>query len=276
MLSKKSYNLCFINFVEIIIMRIIRLLIGYFVIGSLSYMLLACTKLASDFDDKSSISEIFAGANEAYEKGDFSRSAEIFLKVEEYFPYSDESREALVKAIDAYHKGAKFLELRTVSKRFVELYPESENAPYAKYMVGMSYFEQIIDVERDQGATRDSMREFYELNELYPNNKYQELARKNIKIAKNQLAGQEMSVGRYYLKKGNPFSALKRFQTVMHDHRDTPFYPESLYRMLETYLVLGVDGQALDTFNSLRQKFPSSKWTTLASVKIRESGLRDK
>ena len=257
-------------------MRIIRFLTGYFFIGSLSCILLTCTKLASDFDEKSSITEILAGASEAYEKGDFSRSAEIFLKVEEYFPYSDESRMALVKAIEAYHKGAKFLELRSVSKKFVELYPESENAPYAKYMVGMSYFEQIIDVERDQGATRDSMREFFELNTLYPNSKYQELAKKNIKIAQNQLAGQEMAVGRYYLKKGNPLSALKRFQAVMHDHKNTPFYPESLYRTVETYLMMGVDRQALDTYNLLRKKFPDSKWTSSASIQIKESRLKDK
>ena len=257
-------------------MGIIRLLIGYFFIGALSCMLIACTKLASDFDEKSSISEILSGASAAYEKGDFSRSAEIFLKVEEYFPYSDDSRKALVQAIDAYHKGAKFLELRSVSKRFLKLYPESQDAPFAKYMVGMSYFEQIIDVERDQGATRDSMREFFELNTLYPNSKYQELAKKNIKIAQNQLAGQEMAVGRYYLKRGNPLSALKRFQAVMHDHKNTPFYPESLYRIVETYLMMGVDRQALDAYNLLRKKFPDSEWMSLASTQIKESRLKDK
>ena len=51
-------------------------------------------------------------------------------------------------------------------------------------MVGMSYFEQIIDVERDQGATRDSIREFSELIELYPKSKYALKAKRNITIAK--------------------------------------------------------------------------------------------
>ena len=87
-------------------------------------------------------------------------------------------------------------------------------------MVGMSYFEQIIDVERDQGATRDSIREFSELITLYPKSKYTLKAKENILIAKNQLAGQEVAVGRYYLKRNNPMSAIKRFKTVINEHKN--------------------------------------------------------
>ena len=256
-------------------MRIIRLLIGFCVTSILCFASIGCTKLASDFDEKSTASEIISGAERAYIKNDFVRSAEIYLKVEEYFPYSDDSRMALVKAIEAYHAGAKFLDLRSISRKFVKLYPEDVKAPFAKYMVGMSYFEQIIDVERDQGATRDSIKEFSELISDYPKSEYSDLARKNIKIAKNQLAGQEMAVGRYYLKRDNPLAALKRFQTVRDQHNDTPFYPESLYRIVESYLVIGIDSQALLAYDSLLKRSPNSKWTLLAKTKLEESRLKE-
>ncbi len=255
-------------------MSFIRLLSVCVAMALLSHLLGACTKLASDFDEDSTVSEILAAANTAYGKRDFSRAAEIFLKVDEYFPYSDDARKALVKAIDAYHAGAKFHELRSVSKRFIELYPKDKNASFAKYMVGMSYFEQIIDVERDQGATRDSIREFTDLIFLYPNSKYVDLAKQNIRVAENQLAGQEMAVGRYYLERGNPLAALKRFQTVIDEHQKTPFYPESLYRLIETYLMMGVDRQAVVTYNSLKNKYPDSRWTSLASNQLKNSRLK--
>ncbi|MAI97817.1 MAG: hypothetical protein CML37_03900 [Rhodobacteraceae bacterium] len=256
-------------------MRIIRLLLSFCVTSILCFASIGCTKLASDFDEKSTASEIISGAERAYIKNDFVRSAEIYLKVEEYFPYSDDSRMALVKAIEAYHAGAKFLDLRSISRKFVKLYPEDVKAPFAKYMVGMSYFEQIIDVERDQGATRDSIKEFSELISDYPKSEYSDLARKNIKIAKNQLAGQEMAVGRYYLKRDNPLAALKRFQTVRDQHSDTPFYPESLYRIVESYLVIGIDSQALLAYDSLIKRSPNSKWTLLAKTKLEESRLKE-
>ena len=256
-------------------MRIIRLLLSFCVTSILCFASIGCTKLASDFDEKSTASEIISGAERAYIKNDFVRSAEIYLKVEEYFPYSDDSRMALVKAIEAYHAGAKFLDLRSISRKFVKLYPEDVKAPFAKYMVGMSYFEQIIDVERDQGATRDSIKEFSELISDYPKSEYSDLARKNIKIAKNQLAGQEMAVGRYYLKRDNPLAALKRFQTVRDQHNDTPFYPESLYRIVESYLVIGIDSQALLAYDSLLKRSPNSKWTLLAKTKLEESRLKE-
>ena len=123
----------------------------YLFLFLITFIVNACTKLASDFDANSSVEEIIKNANEAFDKRDYTRAAEIYLKVEELYPYSDSSREALIKAINSYHIGSKFNELRKTSKKYLDLYPKDKNASFAKYMVGMSYFEQIIDVERDQG-----------------------------------------------------------------------------------------------------------------------------
>ena len=229
----------------------------YFIVLVFTFVINSCTKLPSDFDANSSPDDIIKTAQEAYNKKDYARAAEIYLKVEEFYPYSDISRNSLVNAIRSFHKGSKFNELRTTSRKYLDLYPNDNNAAYAKYMVGMSYFEQIIDVERDQGATRDSIREFSELITLYPKSKYTLKAKENILIAKNQLAGQEVAVGRYYLKRNNPISAIKRFKTVINEHKNTPYYPEAIFRSIEAYVMLGINNKVLDYSAILKKDFPN-------------------
>lgn len=256
------------------IMKKSLIFIFCFSIFLLTLFLGACTKLASDFNATSSVEDINNSAEEAYNKKDYARSAEIYLKVEEFYPYSDHSRVALINAIRSYHMGAKFNELRTISQRYIELYPKDKNAPFAKYMVGMSYFEQIIDVERDQGATRDSIREFTELIRLFPKSKYTTKAKENIVIAKSQLAGQEVAVGRYYLEKNNPLSAIKRFSTVISYHKNTPFYPEALYRSIEAYAMLGINNKVLNYAERIKKEFPNTEWNSLSSDFIKKYGIK--
>ena len=246
----------------------------YLFLFLITFIISACTKLASDFDTNSSVEEIIKNADEAYDKKDYARAAEIYLKVEEFYSYSDSSREALVKAINSFHAGSKFNELRKTSKKYLDLYPKDKNASFAKYMVGMSYFEQIIDVERDQGATRNSIREFSELIELYPKSKYLLKAKRNISIAKSQLAGQEVAVGRYYLKRNNPISAINRFKTVINDHKNTPYYPEALFRSIEAYAMLGINHKVVGYVKILKKEFPDSDWNNLALNLMKKYGIK--
>ncbi len=246
----------------------------YLFLFILAFIVVACSKLASDFDTNSSVEEIKKSAKEAFDKRDYKRAAEIYLKVEEFYPYSDSSREALVNAINSYHAGSEFNELRKTSIKYLKLYPKDKNASFAKYMIGMSYFEQIIDVERDQGATRNSIREFSELIKLYPKSKYTEKANANIIIAKSQLAGQEVAVGRYYLERNNPLSAINRFKTVTNDHKNTPYYPEAIFRLIEAYSMLGINSRAINYSKILNKEFPDSDWNNLAFNLMKDYGLK--
>lgn len=240
----------------------------------ITFIVSACTKLASDFDASASVDEIKKNAKEAFDKRDYKRAAEIYLKIEEFYPYSDASRKALINAINSYHAGSQFNELRETSKKYLDLYPKDKNAPFAKYMIGMSYFEQIIDVERDQGATRDSIRVFSELIKLYPKSNYAMKANKNISIAKSQLAGQEVTVGRYYLEKNNPLSAISRFKTVINNHKNTPYYQEALFRSIEAYAMLGINNRVISYAKILKKEFPDSEWNSLALNLIKEYGIK--
>ena len=255
-------------------MNIPLFFISYFLLSIFVFINSSCTKLASDFDSNSSIEEITKTAEQAHKKKDYTRAAEIYLKIDEFYPYTDSSRAALVKAIRFYHTGAQFNDLRATAKKYLELYPSDENSAFAKYMVAMSHFEQIIDVERDQGATRDSIKEFNELIRLYPKSKYSIKAEENILIATSQLAGQEVSVGKYYLNKNNPLSAIKRFNTVIHNYKNTPHYPEALFRTIEAYTMIGVYNKVKIYAKILNREFPNSEWNKLSFKLIQDYDIR--
>ena len=99
-------------------------------------------------------------------------------------------------------------------------------------------------------------------------------AKKNISIAKSQLAGQEVAVGRYYLKRNNPLSAIRRFKTVIDDHKNTPYYPEALFRSIEAYAMLGINYKVIGYVKILQKEFPDSDWNNLALNLMKEYGIK--
>ena len=238
-------------------------------------VVVACSQTVSDVDSDMSAKEIIRLAEEKNTRNKFREAAEIYLKVDEYYPYSDDARLALIEAAKAYHASSQLLDLRITARRYLNLYPKEKSAPLAKYLVGMSYFEQIIDVERDQGAAMDSLREFKELIELYPSSDYAKLARTKFSLAVNQLAGQEMSVGRYYFRKKNPLAAIKRFQAVLETYPQTAHYYEAQCRLIECYLTIGADKKATAQLKQLTKRFPDNEWTMLAKRLLIKSNLKE-
>ena len=135
-------------------------------------------------------------------------------------------------------------------------------------------FEGTLRYMNSADRDTDSIREFSELITLYPKSKYTLKAKENILIAKNQLAGQEVAVGRYYFKRNNPMSAIKRFKTVINEHKNTPYYPEAIFRSIEAYIMLGVNNKVLDYSEILKKDFPNSEWNILASNLKEEYGIK--
>ena len=130
-------------------------------------------------------------------------------------------------------------------------------------MIGLSYFDAIVDVQRDQGSASFAVKEFRELIEEYPDSVEAEKARAKLKVAFGQLAGQEMSVGRYYLQKEHYLAATRRFQTVIDEYSETIFAVEAFYRLAEAYFALGMQTEFEMTKSILRERFPDSRWTLM-------------
>ncbi len=157
--------------------------------------------------------------------------------------------------------------------RFLALYPSSEDAPYAMYMKGAAQYNQMKDITRDQQTAEDAIATFQAIINNFPSSRYAKDAKERILIAKDQLAGKEMSVGRYYLGNNNYTAAINRFRAVVEDHQTSTHVEEALLRLTEAYLALGLVNEAKTAAAVLGHNYPSSRWYEDAYKLLQKQGL---
>ncbi len=204
--------------------------------------------------------QIMALAQIEVDRENYEEAAAYYAEVERLHPYSVEAKYALIEAAKAYREESMWTESRAAAARYLDFYPTTPEAPFAMYLVGLSYYDQIIDVERDQRNTFRSLQVFRTLIETYPGTEYARLAEEKFAIALNQLAGKEMDIGRFYLRRGHYVAAIERFRVVVDDYGDTPQTPEAMYRLIEGYLSLGLVGEAQVAYQLLGARYPDSDW----------------
>ncbi len=210
---------------------------------------------------------------EKLEKKDFEGSAKKFADLERAYPYSQWAKKGLLMTTFAHYKNGDYSETIAAADRYVGLYPGSPDAAYATYMAGMSYYNQIPDVTRDQERAEKAMRHFNEVIEKYPNSEYVDDSRYKLQITRDQLAGKEMSVGRFYLERKNYLAAVNRFREVLFKYQNTRHAEEALERLTEAYLALGIVNEAQTAAAVLGHNFPDSPWYKDAYAKLKGGGL---
>ena len=206
------------------------------------------------------VARIMALAEAELARGDFEDAADYYNEVERLHPYSLEAKYAIIGAAKAYHEEQMYPESRAAATRYLDFYPTTAEAPLAMYLVALSYYDQIIDVERDQRNTFRALQIFSELIETYPGTKYALLSEEKFGIALNQLAGKEMDIGRYYLKRGHYVAAIERFRVVVADYGNTAQTPEAMFRLVEGYLSLGLTAEAAAAAALLAAQYPGNTW----------------
>lgn len=219
-------------------------------------------------DDSTSAAQIIAMAQAELASGREKRAGNLFMEVERLYPYSDESRYALVEAAKAYHDARMLIESRAAANRYLDFYPRGEYAALAQYLVALSYYDQIVDVRRDQGNTFQAVMALRDVMENFPGTEYAELAAPKFTTALNQLAGKEVDIGRWYLRNRQYTAAINRFNAVVNDYGDTPHRPEAMHRLVEAYLSLGLDGQAAAAAQQLAAEYPESSWAAASQALI--------
>jgi outer membrane protein assembly factor BamD len=189
---------------------------------------------------------------EIYQRGEFELENQrkpddairYFSEVERLYPYSEWARRALIMQAFAYHKAGDYEEARGAAQRYLDNYPTEEDAPYAQYLLALSYYDQIDEVGRDQGLTFQALQGMREVIELYPDSDYARSAILKFDLAYDHLAGKEMEIGRYYLKGQHYTAAINRFRVVVEQYQTTTHTPEALMRLVESYLALGLTAEA--------------------------------
>lgn len=194
------------------------------------------------------------------QKNDFTDAAKKFTDLDKQYPFSVWSKKALILQTYAYYTARNYEEAVTAGRRYLTLHPASPDAAYAAYMVGMSYYNQIPDVTRDQERTEKALLTLQEVVQRWPNSEYASDAKYKIQVAKDQIAGREMVVGRYYLERRNYTAAINRFRLVVSSYQSTNQVEEALSRLAESYVALGIMNEAQTAAAVLGHNFPDSRW----------------
>jgi outer membrane protein assembly factor BamD len=207
------------------------------------------------------------------QKGDLSGASRKFTELEKQYPSSEWSRRALLMQAYSGFEGKAYDDAITASQRYLQLYPTSEDAAYAHYLLAMSYYNQIPDVTRDQERSEKAIAALQELVDRYPKSEYIADAKLKISVAKDQLAAKEMEVGRFYLTQRNYTAAINRFRNVVAKYQTTRHVEEALERLTEGYLALGITAEAQTAAAVLGHNFPDSPWYKDAFALLQSGGL---
>jgi len=206
------------------------------------------------------VEALYAEAFSDMERRRYDRAAAFFDEVERQHPFSEWARRSMLMAAYANYLQSNYDEAISDAERFIALHPGNASAPYAYYLIALSYYERIFDVGRDQSTTQQALRALEQVVRRYPETPYAQDARLKIDMANDHLAGKEMSVGRWYMRNGYYLAAINRFQNVIRDYETTSHTPEALHRLVETYVSLGVDEEARQIAAVLGYNFPGSEW----------------
>jgi outer membrane protein assembly factor BamD len=207
------------------------------------------------------------------DKHDPLKAAAKFEEVDRQHPYSEWARKSLIMSSYAYYEGLKYDDSVNAAKRYISLHPGSPDAAYAQYLIGASYYDQIPDVTRDQAGTQKALNALEEVVRKFPTSEYAVSAKQKIEVARDQLAGKEMRVGRYYLEKKDYTGAINRFKVVVTQYQTTRHVEEALERLTEAYMALGIVGEAQTAAAVLGHNFPDSPWYKHAYTLVKSGGV---
>jgi outer membrane protein assembly factor BamD len=204
------------------------------------------------------VSSLYQAAQKQMNAGDYEQAAKLYDEVERQHPYSIWARRAQLMSGFNYYMAQKYSDAVSSAQRFITIHPGSAEAAYAQYLIAMSYYKQMPDVNRDQTTTGQAMDAFGELIRRYPESRYAADARLKVDLINDHLAGKEMEVGRFYQRSGQWLAATYRFRNVIDQYQTTSDTPEALERLVECYLALGLPDEAVKAGAVLGRNYPDT------------------
>ena len=239
-----------------------------------------CSGIQTDIE--SSISEDKA-AEEIFESGEreilrkrYGDAAEKFKEIERIYPYSDWAKRARIMQVYCYHKDQSYENVVSSANRFIEFHPYDKDVPYAYYLIGLSYYDQVLAVGRDQKLTQEALKVFKLITEEYSDSVYALNSKTRYNFLRDHLASKEMEVGRYYLKRSHYTPAINRFRGVIEEFSTTSQVPEALHRLVEAYLSLGLVNEAQTAGAILGYNYRSTDWYDRTFELLSSKGLKPK
>lgn len=230
----------------------------------LSLALTGCAADTTPQESGKSPEQMYLDAMTLMDEGEATLAIKELDALERDHPYSVWASRGQIMAAYLSYRTEEYTDALLILDRFLQIHPGNKNAPYAYYLKGLCYFEQISDIQREQENTIQALKAFQELLLRFPNSPYKDDALNKIAFIQNQLAGKEMALGRYYLTREVFPPAINHFQTVLEEYPQTNQAPEAFYRLMEAYISLGMNNQALEANKILQEKYPKDNWSRRA------------
>lgn len=209
---------------------------------------------------KKTAEDLYAEAKKMVENGRYSKAIPMFEEVERLYPFSNLAPKSQVMTAYSHYKNEDYDKAIGVIDSFVTLNPGNAEVDFMYYLKASSYYDRISDVKRDQDITEKAKSSFEEVIRRFPGSDYAKDSKYKIDLIRDHLAGKEMEIGRFYLRKKKYIAAVNRFKEVFDKYEDTPQIEEALYRLVESNKILGLSGEAKKYASILGHNYPESKW----------------
>ena len=206
------------------------------------------------------VEDLYNEAMDHLQHEEYKDAASEFEEVERQHPYSIWATKAQLMTAYSHYEANKYDDAVVALDRFIQLHPGNRDTPYAYYLKGLCYYEQITDVGRDQRVTELALKILQEVVDRFPASKYAPDARLKVDLTRDHLAGKEMAIGRYYMNRGLFLAALNRFKVVTEQYQTTTHVPEALHRQVEIYVSMGLPDDAKRVAAVLGHNYPGSEW----------------
>jgi outer membrane protein assembly factor BamD len=250
------------------------------IFATIFILLSNCSENQVGMDDSRSedkaAEEIFTSGEKEILRKRYGDAAEKFTEVERLYPYSDWAKRALIMQVYSFHKDQSYENVVSAANRFIEFHPNDKDVPYAYYLIGLSYYDQVLAIGRDQELAKEALRVFSLITKEYPESKYASSSQIRFNFLRDHLASKEMEVGRYYLKRYHYAPAINRFRGVIEEYSTTSQVPEALHRLAEAYLSLGLVNEAQTAGAILGFNYRSTEWYGRTFELLSSKGLKPK
>jgi outer membrane protein assembly factor BamD len=238
--------------------RIGRILAGVALVASIS--LGGCGDDDKNRYKDQTVEVLYNAAVDKMEKESWTEAGKIFDEVERQHPYSVWATKAQLMQAYVMYQANKYDEAISAADRFIALHPGNRDAAYAYYIKAISYYEQIVDVGRDQKNTENALKALQDVVTRFPDSKYSRDSRLKIDLTRDHLAGKQMEIGRYYERQGLYVAAINRYKVIVKDYPTTTHAPEALARLTECYTAVGLPEEAQKNAAVLGYNFPENAW----------------
>lgn len=240
--------------------------IRFFAIFILLIFTYSCSK---EVVKKSSIKEtnIESQMIEAYKEGvkelnngDALFAAKKFNEAEILFPQSNIAPRAALMAAYSYYSQNYYADSIAELERFLKVYPKNKDIAYAEYLMGLCFYEQIVDEKKDLNSIESSKKIFLGIIDKYPDTDFALDSKFKLDLINDILAAKEMYLGRYYVDRKKWIAAINRFKFVIDNYDTTIYVEEALHRLVEIYYLIGLENESKKYASLLGYNYQSSRW----------------